>query len=210
VEALANGARGARWFEVLWRAAVEHLLERSETPPSPPPTWAQAMPFSCRCEDCAELAAFLRDPVRTVARFKMAKERRRHLHQQLDQHGCDVTHQTERIGSPQTLICTKNRKSFEARVRQREEDVALLHRLAACAPSSTNELEDVVFPRARRPAVRMTRSDHHDCRSARNSTLWRRALRTPFRRNFQRVQDGGRGARTRGALRYSARRMPGR
>jgi hypothetical protein len=42
------------------------------------------------------------------------KERRQHLHQIIDRHGCDLTHITDRRGSPQTLVCTKTTASYEA------------------------------------------------------------------------------------------------
>ncbi|OIW24743.1 hypothetical protein CONLIGDRAFT_685690 [Coniochaeta ligniaria NRRL 30616] len=63
---------------------------------------------SCHCRDCEALNAFLTNPHRKVDRFPVGKERRQHLHQQLEYAGIDCTHKTERYGNPQTLVVTKN------------------------------------------------------------------------------------------------------
>src|SRR5262249_49850893 len=84
-------------------------------------------------EDCRMLSRFLRDPEQRVGRFPLRKERRRHLHQQIDQHQCDCTHVTERKGSPQTLVCTKTQASYERRKKQFAVDTKLLAELEALA-----------------------------------------------------------------------------
>jgi hypothetical protein len=73
--------------------------------------------------------ASLRAVVSIFADFRVRKDRRQHLHQQIDAHGCDLTHVTERKGSPQTLVHTKTRASYERRQRQFEADTALLAEL---------------------------------------------------------------------------------
>ena len=78
-----------------------------------PTDWAQDIEIRHNCEDCQELQRFLRDPEERVHRFRVRKERRQHLHRQIDSHGCDMIHVTERKGSPQTLVCTKTRASYE-------------------------------------------------------------------------------------------------
>jgi hypothetical protein len=55
----------------------------------------------------------------------MNKQRRQHLHQQIDEHRCDVKHVTERKGSPQTLVCTKTQDSYERRRKQYGADTKL-------------------------------------------------------------------------------------
>ncbi|CAG8012473.1 unnamed protein product [Penicillium nalgiovense] len=84
------------------------------------------------CADCSSLNRFLNDPAQTVGRFSVNQNRRQHLHRRLDAAGVDCTHETERIGSPQTLIVTKSfrhhervfaawgRRKAEARVKLRE------------------------------------------------------------------------------------------
>ena len=53
----------------------------------------------------------------------MRKERRQHLHQTIERHGLDMTHVTERKGSPQTLVCTKNRRTYQRQSDQYKADV---------------------------------------------------------------------------------------
>jgi hypothetical protein len=57
------------------------------------------------------------------------KNRRQHLHQQIERHGLDMTHVTERRGSPQTLVCTKTRRTYERQCRQHEADLASMSTL---------------------------------------------------------------------------------
>ena len=84
----------------LWTGAAEFLLRRSEVPPEPPLDWRIDVEISCSCVDCPELQAFARDPVRRVHRFRVKKERRRHLHATINRYRLDMTHVTERVGSP--------------------------------------------------------------------------------------------------------------
>jgi hypothetical protein len=54
----------------------------------------------------------------------------------IDAHGCDLDHVTERKGLPQTLVCTKNRASYERRQRQFATDTRLLIKLCDLATGS--------------------------------------------------------------------------
>ncbi|KAI4849997.1 hypothetical protein E4T44_03007 [Aureobasidium sp. EXF-8845] len=67
-------------------------------------------PVRCNCRDCTGLNAFLRSPVDRVKRIVVSKQRRHHLHIQLDAH-TDCTHLTER-GYTETMVVTKQGKSF--------------------------------------------------------------------------------------------------
>ncbi|CAH0025690.1 unnamed protein product [Clonostachys rhizophaga] len=67
----------------------------------------------CTCADCNHLNHFLSSATQRVGRFPVAKKRRQHLHNQIDRHHIDCTHETERVGSPQTLIVTKTNKQNE-------------------------------------------------------------------------------------------------
>ena len=116
--------------ERLWSCAAEALLARAGQPPAPQADWHQTVRIGCECEDCRELQAFARDPDEQVHRFRVRKDRRRHLHSQIDRHGLDMTHVTERKGSPQTLVCTKTRRSYERKCAAYREDIAALGVLA--------------------------------------------------------------------------------
>jgi hypothetical protein len=118
----------------LWGSAAGFLLLRSEFPPQPPSDWHLDVEFSCRCADCCELQGFAHDPAARVHRFRVNKDRRGHLHRAIDSHRLDMTHETERIGSPQTLVCTKDRQSFERRMKQYGEEIAAMRALVRLAP----------------------------------------------------------------------------
>ena len=64
-------------------------------------------------------------------RFPVRKERRRHLHQIIENNGCDLTHETLRVGSPQTLICTKTTASYQKACEIFAHDQANLKRMEA-------------------------------------------------------------------------------
>ena len=65
-----------------------------------------------------ELEAFARNPKEQVHRFRARKELRQELHRAIDRGGLDLTHMTERTGSPQTLVCSKTRATYERAVKQ--------------------------------------------------------------------------------------------
>jgi hypothetical protein len=57
-----------------------------------------------------------------VARFRVRQDRRQHLYGQIENHGLDMTHVTERKGSPQTLVCTKTRQTYRRQCEQHQAD----------------------------------------------------------------------------------------
>ena len=87
-------------YQHLWHHAATKLLARSEHPPEGPKDWRQAGRIRCACGDCRELQTFVLDPVERTHRFRVRKDRRRHLHEQIQRHGLDMTHETERRGWP--------------------------------------------------------------------------------------------------------------
>ncbi len=83
----------ARWLD-----SVREQLEVDDgpEPPKEPADFRRAAPIKCACADCAELKRFLEDPHERVLRLKAGKDRRRHLHSQIDSNRIDLTHVTER------------------------------------------------------------------------------------------------------------------
>ncbi len=124
-------------FLALWTGTVDFLLQRSEHPPVAPPDWRRTVKLSCKCEVCAELQAFILDPVATVHRFRVRQELRHHLDGMIQSRGLEMTSITDRIGSPQTLVCTKNRREYDRRCRQYQKDIAALNLLAGLVESDT-------------------------------------------------------------------------
>lgn len=125
-----------RAIQQLWTSAAEFLLLRSEVPPQPPSDWRLPAQLSCTCADCRELQAFAHSPTEHVHRFRVKKERRSHLHRVIDRHRLDMTHVTERVGSPQTLVCSKDRRTFKARMKEYQNEIAAMRRLVKLAPVS--------------------------------------------------------------------------
>ncbi len=115
----------------LWRHCCTFLLARSEFPPAVPDNWSQAVALSCHCDDCLALQTFTLDPRLREQRFRVRLDRRQHLHRQIEQHGLDMSHVTERSGSPQTLVCRKTRASYQRQCQQHAEDVAAMGVLQA-------------------------------------------------------------------------------
>ena len=76
--------------------------------PIPPDASLAMKPVGCSCGDCFELNRFLSDGQERQLRYPAAKARRQHLHIQLDRyHSGEVTHETHRVGVPQSLVVTK-------------------------------------------------------------------------------------------------------
>jgi hypothetical protein len=117
----------------LLQHCLAELRAATAEPIESPGNWTRAAKLGCNCEDCRALGQFLRDPAQRVGRFPLRKDRRQHLHQQIDKHRCDVTHVTERVGSPQTLVCTKTQASYERRQKQYEVDKQMLAELEVLA-----------------------------------------------------------------------------
>lgn len=126
--------------ERLWSCAAETLLARACEPPAAPTDWRQDVRIGCKCEDCRALQTFARNPKEQVHRFRVRNDRRRHLHSQIQRHGLDMTHVTERKGSPQTLVCMKTRRSYERECNAYREDAAALGVLAELAERPTKRL----------------------------------------------------------------------
>jgi hypothetical protein len=88
--------------------------------------WSIEPPPGCSCELCKVLSAFLSDRDRIEHAWPLAKERRRHIHNVLDDHRLPVTHTTIRRGSPQTLVLTKQKALFERAAALRARQKTLL------------------------------------------------------------------------------------
>ena len=127
-------------YQRLWHHAATILLARSEHPPEAPKDWRQEGKIRCTCGDCRELQTFVLDPVERTHRFRLRKDRRRHLHEQIQRHGLDMTHETERRGSPQTLVCTKTRRTYERQGADHRADVTAMSTLLRVMDRSVSEL----------------------------------------------------------------------
>ncbi len=77
-------------------------------PPRAPDDWSiTGFASGTCCGDCTVLTAFLADPSIQRTTWPLAKPRRQHLHQRIDEAELPVTHTTVRQGSPHQLVLTK-------------------------------------------------------------------------------------------------------
>ena len=130
-EGLASGAA----YLLLWRHAADSLLRRSAKPPQAPQDWVIEARIPCDCELCAALDAFCKHPVDRVCRFPVRSELRAHLHQQIESCRLDMSHVTERRGRPYTLVCTKDRRSYERRLAEYAGDIETMRSLTRFMPA---------------------------------------------------------------------------
>src|SRR5260221_10539633 len=99
-----------------WLASCREKLETlTAKDPAAPKNARRAAKIDCTCDDCAELKRFLEDPSETVHRFRVRQDRRQHLADRIRSSHSDLDLVTDKRGSPQTLVCTKNWASFQKR-----------------------------------------------------------------------------------------------
>jgi len=98
-----------RPFQMVLSAFVVQFV-RAE--PAAPKNWSQPLvPGYCTCKDCIDMNSFLAHPSQQVSRFRMGEGRRRHLESQAAGYG--VKCNTDRSGSPHTLVITKTRDLYK-------------------------------------------------------------------------------------------------
>ena len=130
---------------LLWEHSVDFLLQRSAVPPAKPVDWRMKMKRSCSCDDCGELEKFCADPTQLLHRFRMREDRRHHLQSIISSLHLDMDTETEQRGSPKTLVCRKNRSTYQRRCMQYREDICALRKLVEFAAKwiSAPEMERI-------------------------------------------------------------------
>ncbi len=123
---------------LLWEHCARFLARRSARPPAAPKDWKQSVNWKCTCTDCAVLKRFAINPAEQILRLSLAKARRQHVHNIIDEHELDMTHVTERQGRPYTLVCTKTRTVYDKKCQRHAADVALMKRLENMATSTNS------------------------------------------------------------------------
>ncbi len=94
-------------LEELRAHCIQQLRQRLEPPARSPEDWSITPPKGCGCELCRTLGSFLGNASKQRLDWPIAKEKRRHIHNILDDNELPVSHQTHRSGSPYTLVLTK-------------------------------------------------------------------------------------------------------
>ena len=117
------------------KALVEHctatLTAMAAEPVRQPDDWSVDPPMVCDCELCDTLGRFLADREQVSVEWPLAKERRRHVHGQIDGYELPVSHVTRRVGRPFKLVLAKQKALFTREGRRRaelERDLAWLRR----------------------------------------------------------------------------------
>jgi hypothetical protein len=117
--ASARPARAVPGLDALARHCTQVLSARLARPPRHADDWSIALPRDCRCELCGRLGTFLADERQRHLEWPLAKQRRRHVHAQIDRYELPVRHSTRRSGSPHVLILDKTPGLFEAEAAER-------------------------------------------------------------------------------------------
>jgi hypothetical protein len=71
-----------------------------------------------------------------------------------------MIHATERVGSPQTLVCTKDRRTFDRRMKQYQDEIAAMRTLVRLAPSGVA----AALSKRMQVAVNRANSSEEQCR----------------------------------------------
>ena len=142
-------------YKLLWRQSTDFLLQRSSTPPDEPTNWIINTEIPHTDELASELREFCLSPDVCVKRFKVAKDFRKHIHKMIEELRLDIDHETERKGSPYTLVCVKNRASYKRRLDEYAEDAHYIDQLLTLVPQGeTEETERVQRLEAAKAAFR--------------------------------------------------------
>jgi hypothetical protein len=97
-------------FESLFEACFDCLQDAIRLHDRKAGNWSIQQKIKCTCGDCKSLKGFLASENKKELRWPLAKQRRRHIHGQLNDLGLPISHSTERTGSP--LIIKKEPMLF--------------------------------------------------------------------------------------------------
>ncbi len=131
-----HGFSNSEAYFLLWNISSGYLLYRSSTPPTPPKDWRISTEITCSGQHCENLRRFCEDPRQKIARFSVRRDLRNHIRSTIDSLKLDIDYETERKGSPYTLICTKNRASYLRRLEEYEIDIDHMINLIETAPTA--------------------------------------------------------------------------
>lgn len=102
------------------------LLEQRVSVQLTVPSFASGARIRCACRDCAPINAFLASNAERTT-FSGGKERRKHVHRQLD--GCQID--CSHISSGSVMTITKRRSAYQKALKQRQLENDMLRKLVA-------------------------------------------------------------------------------
>ncbi len=131
--------RETKTYLRLWQQSTDYLLERSSAPPKQPTDWViDGNEIPETHDHYQELQKFCRNPNAQVQRLSYKKELRRELINTIKLLQLDIDYATEHKGRPYALVCTKNRNSFQRRIKEYFEDQDYIKSLLSLVPSGEN------------------------------------------------------------------------
>ena len=108
-------------IEALRRHCIENLENFLDSPARPEGDWSIEFPGECECNLCTELRKFLEDSTQQRLDWPLNKEKRRHVHREIDAYELPVRHTTRRSGRPYTLVLSKRKDLFKREASKRQE-----------------------------------------------------------------------------------------
>ena len=127
-----DGTHGDAGFGDLAADCAARLRARLARPQRVPDDWSVELPAGgCTCDLCDTLRVFLEDQGRRTFEWRLAQQRRQHVHSRIDAAELPVTHVTRRQGSPYTLVLNKTEALFDREQEARTRDETDLEWLAA-------------------------------------------------------------------------------
>ena len=144
-------------YEALWRQATAFLLHRSGSVPLAPHNWFIDARLACDCRACVQLQAFCSNRAIKQTKIAVAQSLRQHLRNKIDSLMLDIDYETERMGRPYRLVCSKNRNSYRRRLAQYADDIDEMKALIRCSPAGGRhdslrpELDQLRTATAQRP-----------------------------------------------------------
>ncbi|KAL9610587.1 MAG: hypothetical protein Q9167_004713 [Letrouitia subvulpina] len=130
-------------FQTLFQQILNRYLHRYVlTEPEEPKDWSMA-PKGCGCNDCKELDGFLANATKQTWHFKAAEHRRKHFENRILR-GSDFRLDTERSGSPLTLVVTKTRTQWQRDHREWQKRCSNATQSMNAICDEKNVLEDLL------------------------------------------------------------------
>jgi len=115
-----------------WLAECRHELEGlTGVMPTAPVDFVRAAPLACSCATCKAINQFLLHPTHREHRIRAVQPLRTHAEQHVRRHNCDLDCDTDRKGSPHTLVLAKNTMSYQVRLNKYHDDMRHLETIKA-------------------------------------------------------------------------------
>lgn len=123
---LHSGVVDFQLFAKIIKELLTHELAILKREPN---DWSFNINLNDHCQDCKTLNLFLNSKTQLIAHMSIKKERRMHIHRTIEKLELDLSHETIRKGSPQTLELKKLPSIFTNNKSELEEIQGYLEQL---------------------------------------------------------------------------------